>query len=1554
MRRVLYILGVILVSTLLVGSMLVAVLMSPRVETAAVRLVTAELSRALGTKAQIGSVDYQFPARLTLYDILLEDQQQDTLAFIGKLYADFKPTKLRKNEISFSHVHLNDVVANVYRLPDSTWNYQFLLPESSDDEEESSPFRSLLSVRDIQLDNVRLRYEDYEVQLAHASMDLNRFTEKEIDAQISELAARVSRQNSAVSRQPFEVSDLKAHLILNDTLLALPTLSAGLPNSYVDLSGIEVRYPSGDTLYLSKSAHEITFALDFHEAKLVPADVAFFVPQMANLKRPIGLTGHLGGTLDSLAFKGMTVRYNNAVVVDGDVSAKGLPDLSNPYIRANLKDVKTNAPQLQDFLSQLYGHPIRLPEEIHRLGDIHYRGLASGRLHDLTLHGAFRTALGTISTDGSFRSDSLFEHMNYDARVVAKHLHLGKLIANEKLQTATFEFESLGRIDEGRVHGDIKAHVRELTYNDYTFEDLNMDGRYEPQRYKGHCDINDPHMAMTFDGVVDVHDVNPEINFNLRCHHFDVTPFMDKRQASGGTPALSTRFALAVDLDGIETDRMDGYLVLDSLFLATPRDSLLMRQLTLLVTAQTDRSKVFTLNSDYLTAKANGVFRYKDLVPSLQAMMHHYLPSAVDAPARKWEPVSFNLTANGRRLRDIQRLYTAPITLSDHPTLTAKADLNPSEEPSVKVRFSAPGVRAGDTPVHDLIAELRTLPHASEASPTALALSVSAEAMQVHTVLSSIAFSDSLLTHLTLRQQSQVDELLPEGWKDLSPRELQRALSSDLTFRERQRALLAAQRAGDYGGDIKAVTTFGKYNDKPLIDVHLLPGTILLKDSVYTLDDSRLTYCAADTTIQVEHFLFEGAGQRLGAHGLISRRATDTLNVDLRAVDASYVVPFILPVQTIMFNGLLTGKARIASVLGHPDIDTRIHIDEMGLNNCLFGDAEVDLHIKDSLAFHADVYKRETHRTVVDLKGKALFGEGIWELDMQTDSVPLAFINHWTANVLRNLDGNATGRVVVGGKPGLTYVLLRAAAQNASMTLPWTGARYTIPEDTIVMDTFAIRFPSVHMIDAEGNPVFITGAITHDQFRDFSLDLHVDAQDALVFDSEQKGEMLQGHVFANGHVDVTGPEDDLVISANAVTSRNSRFRLSIDNVSSAGSSSFVHFVQHLDSTSIASSDTIEENELDNIDNAPTPRGKVITDSLEYFKPSKCLVKLALEVNPRLQFQLILGERNGDRIVARGSGALRLTYDTSTGDVRLLGTYDIENGTLSYTIANVIRKEFTIGEGSTIVFSGDPSNPQLNVTAKYRVTANLRDLFGEDADQLATSRSNIPVLTCLHLSGQLSNPILSFSLEFPQSDQSIQAQVKQVINTDEMLMRQVIYLLVFGRFFTPDYLTMSQYSTINSTYSLLSSTVTSQINSWLSKLTNVVTVGVAIRSEEDGSAAGRGEYEAQIRLQPVDRLIINGNVGYRYNDVSNQPFFGDLDVEVLLTEDGQWRMKGYTHTVDKYSLRQASTIQGIGFMWKKDFNWPATKRKDKQIIEQKIEQITDSIQRADSIRTDSIQ
>ena len=1528
MKRFWQITGIVAGCLLAVLLMSVALLITDRVETRLVKIATDQLTAKTGAEMRVGSVAFRFPARLTLRDIYVEDQQHDTLAYIDEVYVHFSPLALLQNQIRFSHIRVHEAVGNLYQIePGNVWNYQFLVDalqseDEEEEEEESSGYA--ISVRNVQLDHIRVRYGDFNTQLHYAQMDLHEWSDEALDAQIGELQAELSGKN----RAPFFVENIQARMVLNDTILTIPTLKAQLPKSRFDMSGVEIRFPAGDTIYLSESAHDILISSGIRKAELTPSDIAFFVPTLKSFRRPVAFNGSLNGSLDSLYFNELAVRYNNRQMLEGKVSIFGLPDITNPYIRANLRDFHTNAAQIQDLLSQLNGKPTVLPDELRRLGEIHYRGLASGRLHDLTLHGAFQTGLGSISTDGTFRSDSSFEHMQYDAHVESRQFRLGALVNHDKLGTATLDVSSVGRIDNKQVSGDIKAYVRELTYNDYTYNDLHINGRYEPQRYNGNLEINDPHLDLAFDGVIDAHDVNPEINFNLRCRHFDSAPLGIESVGS----SLRTRFNMAVDMNGSKPDDISGYLVIDSLYIATAYDSVLTRQIMLLASAETGEAKTISLRSDNIKANLDGEFRYADIVPAMQSLMNHYLPTAVEAPMKEWQPVAFSLHAEGERLRDLQRLYPAPITISDHPSIRASVDIANEDEPSVQFRFFAPGVRAGNTPVHDLTVTLNTIDtlRHSGASGSGLTLSVSAEAMQMQTVFSTLAFHDTLLTHLTLRQQAQLDASLPEGWRNMTPRQLQHALSDDLTFRQQQQALLAAQRAGDYGGDIQCITHFERFKDKPLINMHFRPGTLLLRDSIYQLGESNVQYCAADTTVRIEHFTFEGGGQHLRANGIVSKNRHDTLSVDLQKIDAAYVVPFILPVQTIMFNGLLTGEAQITSVLNQPLVETQIHIDSMGLNNCYFGEAEVDLHILPArwkedihlppqLQFHADV-NRPTRR-VVGLDGEAIFdGSGRWKLDMLTDSVPLAFINHWTSAVLDNLDGYGTGRVIVGGYDQKVYVLLNAAAQDASLTLPWTGVRYTIPEDTIKMDTTAILFPNVHLVDADGNPVEVNGGVYHDQFRDFRLDLHVDAHDALVFGTEKPGEMLQGKVYGTGHVDVTGPEDNILVTAEAVTSKNSRFRLSLDNASSAYESNFIHFVEH---PKEADDVHIGETDLDNID----IRTVVKADTSAYKRAGRCLLKLNLEVNPQLQFQLVLGERNGDRIQARGNGALRLTYDTETGDVTLLGTYDIDQGTMSYTVANVIRKEFTVGEGSTIVFSGNPENPQLDVTAKYRVSASLRDLFGEDTEQLATTRTTIPVLTCLHMTGTLNNPILSFSLEFPQSDQAVQQQVRQVINTDEMLMRQVIYLLVFGRFLTPDYENNSQYATLNSTYSLLSSTVTSQINAWLSKLTNMLTLGVAIRTDGEGASASQ-EYEAQFQLQPVDRLVINGNVGYRYNDISNQPFFGDLDIEVLLTEDGQWRLKGYTHTVDKYSLRQASTIQGVGFLWKKDFNWPKSKRKKK--------------------------
>jgi len=66
-------------------------------------------------------------------------------------------------------------------------------------------------------------------------------------------------------------------------------------------------------------------------------------------------------------------------------------------------------------------------------------------------------------------------------------------------------------------------------------------------------------------------------------------------------------------------------------------------------------------------------------------------------------------------------------------------------------------------------------------------------------------------------------------------------------------------------------------------------------------------------------------------------------------------------------------------------------------------------------------------------------------------------------------------------------------------------------------------------------------------------------------------------------------------------------------------------------------------------------------------------------------------------------------------------------------------------------------------------------------------------------------------------------------------------------------------------------------------------------------------------------LLNGNFGYRENRMSNTNFVGDFDAQLLLNESGGIRLKAYNQTNDRYFVRTNPTTQGLGIIFKKDFN-----------------------------------
>ena len=148
--------------------------------------------------------------------------------------------------------------------------------------------------------------------------------------------------------------------------------------------------------------------------------------------------------------------------------------------------------------------------------------------------------------------------------------------------------------------------------------------------------------------------------------------------------------------------------------------------------------------------------------------------------------------------------------------------------------------------------------------------------------------------------------------------------------------------------------------------------------------------------------------------------------------------------------------------------------------------------------------------------------------------------------------------------------------------------------------------------------------------------------------------------------------------------------------------------------------------------------------------------------------------------------------------------------------------------------------------------------------------------------------------------------------------QILYLLGIGKFYTEDARNNNQNSNVMS--SVLSSTLSGQLNNALSQVfeTNNWNIGTNLSTGDKGWTDM--EVEGILSGQLLNnRLLINGNFGYRDNPMANTNFVGDFEAEWLITRSGDIRLKAYNETNDRYYTKTNLTTQGVGIMYKKDFN-----------------------------------
>jgi len=127
--------------------------------------IEAYLEKKLQTKVRIGNLYIDFPARIILKNIYLEDRSKDTLVSGGKIEVDISMFRLLHKELRINNLELDNVRLKVKRLmPDTVFNFQFIPDAFSSPEKQpvkkdtSAGFQFVIG--DIRFHQIRASYHD--------------------------------------------------------------------------------------------------------------------------------------------------------------------------------------------------------------------------------------------------------------------------------------------------------------------------------------------------------------------------------------------------------------------------------------------------------------------------------------------------------------------------------------------------------------------------------------------------------------------------------------------------------------------------------------------------------------------------------------------------------------------------------------------------------------------------------------------------------------------------------------------------------------------------------------------------------------------------------------------------------------------------------------------------------------------------------------------------------------------------------------------------------------------------------------------------------------------------------------------------------------------------------------------------------------------------------------------------------------------------------------------------------------------------------------------------
>lgn len=918
-----------------------------------------------------------------------------------------------------------------------------------------------------------------------------------------------------------------------------------------------------------------------------------------------------------------------------------------------------------------------------------------------------------------------------------------------------------------------------------------------------------------------------------------------------------TAFAanIACDIKGSDINNADGSIELHDFAMRGPETEYNINNVSV-KTGYNNGNHFLDVDSDFGTIDINGHFSYNTIVRSVLNMVAAKLPTIPGLTHKPQREFNdFTLNASLNSTEWMNRLLGIPLEI--HRPLNISGEIDDKNE-KINLWCDVPSFTFNGNRFSDAFINVE--------SP-----------------------SDTLKADIRIKKLADRGKYMA---LHLNAGASDNHLNTSLSFSNNERHPLK--------GIINSSTVFAKDEEgvsTAYIDV--LPSRATIGDTTWHVAPSSIIY--SKNKLQVNSFSVSHDNQMLAINGTATKSENDSLLVTLNDIDVSYVLNLV-NFHSVDFLGMASGEARIAGAFSEKpllsaDVIIKDFKFETGRMGTLYANVGYN-HEEGNIEINA-VAKDEDNRWT-DINGYVSPKHNYINLAIDAHRTRAEFMESFCGSFMDNVNADINGNVNVVG-PLNNINLVGKAVVDGSVRLSALNTTYWMRGDSVTFVPDEIKFKGDTLYDRNGNIGIMTGSIYHKHLTNLSYALKVKAKNLLAYDTHSFGDnTFYGTAYVTGDCDIKGKSGEVVIDIDAVPEKNSILVYNAADQSSIGSTDFI---------------TWKDNNVEETDSTDTEHNNKVDIS------TNIRLNFLINCNPNATLKLIMDEKTGDYITLNGDGVLRASY-FNKGSFDIYGNYIVDHGVYKLTIQNIIKKDFTFQKGGSISFGGDPYNAALNLKALYVLNSvSLADLnIGR-----SFSNNNVRVNCLMNITGNPNSPKVDFDLDMPNMSNDIKQMVYSLLNAEEEKNQQVLYLLAVGRFMaqnnnnnatgeTPQY---SQTSL--AMQSFLSGTISQQLNSVLSNVINSSNWNFGANISTGNEGFNNAEYEGMLSGSLLNnRLLFNGQFGYRDNANATTSFIGDFDLKYLLFPNGNLAINVYNKTNDRYFTRNSLNTQGLGVIMKKDF------------------------------------